>query len=51
MREAGLAVVEAAKRSGTWSALDSTAARIRRTADDAALNRRANQWRQPKTGS
>ena len=98
MHEAGLAVVAAAKKSGTWSALDDVerlvepgdlaaalgtspdarrnwdafprsakrailewiaaakkpetrAARIRTTVDEAAVNRRANQWRQPKTGS
>lgn len=94
MHEAGLAVVAAAKKSGTWSALDDVEnlvepedltnaldatpdahrnwdafprsakrailerivtarkpetrlARVRKTADEAALNRRANQWRPP----
>lgn len=97
MRPEGLAVVEAAKASGTWSALDEVeallepddltvaldaepaartffdafprsakrallewisaartsqtrAARIQRTVSDAAVNVRANQWRQPKGG-
>jgi uncharacterized protein YdeI (YjbR/CyaY-like superfamily) len=96
MHEAGLAVVAAAKESGTWSALDEVerlvepddlaaaldarpvarrhwdefprstkrailewiasakkpetrAVRIRTTVDEAAVNRRANQWRQPKS--
>jgi uncharacterized protein YdeI (YjbR/CyaY-like superfamily) len=95
MQPPGLAVVEAAKTSGTWHAIDDVeelrepddlaaaldatpparafwetfprstkrailewiatakrsetrAARIRTTAEEASMNRRANQWRQPK---
>ena len=95
MQPAGLAAVEAARKSGTWNAIDAVenleepddlraaldavpdarrfwdafprsakrailewignakrpetrAARIRETAAEAVVNRRANQWRQPK---
>ena len=95
MQPSGIAVVEVAKTSGTWNALDDVeelrepddlaaaldampqarafweafprsakrailewiatakrpetrAARIRTTAQEASMNRRANQWRQPK---